>query len=455
MRFRTKLLTNLLVAGLAVGMLTGCSSEKEESQPAVSPEPEVVEETKETLYFWYADESMTDYINSAAVAFGEKNDVRVIPHFVSDSNYLEAINEASLQGEQVPDVYLVSNDSLEKAYLSGLAVEVSDRVILNTNMFPETALDAVTYKNNRVAYPLFFETSALLYNETYLQEWAMQQAKKEAESVGIEYDEAALLTRRDEIMVNVVPVTIDEMLNMANNFDPPENVEGIFKWDVSDIFYNYYFVGNYMQVGGNCGDDKTVININNPEVVACLEVYKALNQFFFIESDTVTYESVMQDFLDGKIVFTIATTDAVATVENAKAEGTFAYDYGVALMPHPSVELKGRSLSVTGCVAVNGYSKKQDLANNFAAYLANTYAGELYMRSGRVPASLKADVAHGALEIFKEEYATSISLPKMMETSNYWLQLEVLFSKVWNGGNVAALVEELAAQMDSQMQMNQ
>ena len=38
--------------------------------------------------------------------------------------------------------------------------------------------------------------------------------------------------------------------------------------------------GNYMIVGGDPGDDRNDIDINNPETIQCLEVYKALNQFF-------------------------------------------------------------------------------------------------------------------------------------------------------------------------------
>ena len=30
---------------------------------------------KETIYFWYSDDSMTNFVNSAAVSFGEKEDV--------------------------------------------------------------------------------------------------------------------------------------------------------------------------------------------------------------------------------------------------------------------------------------------------------------------------------------------------------------------------------------------
>lgn len=452
MHFKTKLVITLLLIIAVTGVFV--YGTKTPLYKTAEEEPEEVAEEiveKDTIHFWYSDEAMADYFNSAAVVFGEKYGVRVMPHQVSASEYLEAINDTTLNSEQMPDAYFISNDSLEKAYLAGLAVEISDdNRLVTANNFPQAALDAVTYKGKIVAYPVTYETTALLYNETFLQEWALQQAKREAEEAGVEYDETTLMARRDEIMLTAIPATIDEMLLMSDSFDPPETVEGILKWDVSDIFYNYHFIGNYMVVGGDCGDDKTNINVNNPEAIACLEVYKALNQFFYIESDLVSYESVIQDFLAGKLVYTIATTDAVAKVEQAISEGTFAYNYGVALMPDPSAELKGRSLSVTGIVAINGYSDDKELANQFAAFLASEYASELYARSGKSAANNNIASAYDALDIFKAEYAESIPLSKMIETSNFWIQLEILFSKVWNGEDVNMLVEQLEQQLTLQ-----
>jgi len=114
---------------------------------------------KETIYFGYEDESLTDYITGAAVAFGEAENVRVIPKLLKDSEYLEAVNEATLHSAQLPDAYLLSNDSLEKAYLAGLADEVKDpEGILNEEHFPKAALSAVTYQEKQVGYPFSFET---------------------------------------------------------------------------------------------------------------------------------------------------------------------------------------------------------------------------------------------------------------------------------------------------------
>lgn len=421
---------------------------------------------KETIYFWYTDETMTSFINSAAVSFGEREGVRVIPVLTYEGEYLEAINQASLQGGQMPDVYLIGNDSLEKAYLAGLASETKDGgAVCNTDNFPETALSAVRFHGKNVAYPLYFETSALVYNETYLADWALQQARRELAAAGgnedgegvsdvaegdtgLTQEEAALA---QQYLENGIPATVDDILNIANTFDLSEGVEGIMKWDVSDIFYNYWFVGRYLVVGGEAGDDAGAIDIDNPETVQCLEVYKALNQFFSMESDTVTYDSVLQDFIDGKIVFTVATTDVIRRLDEARQDGSFVYEYGVATMPEVSEELESASLSVTGAVVVNGYSERKELANGFAAYLVNDCAEELYEKTGKLPARNGTDEDNGPAQIFKLEYADSVSLPKLMETGNFWLQMEVLFSKVWNGADVQPLVSELAEQIADQV----
>lgn len=421
---------------------------------------------KDTMYLWYADEALTDYLNSAAVSFGEKESVRVIPVLVSDNEYLEAINQASLEGEQAPDVYLLSSDALEKAYLAGLAGKVRDEQnICNAEHFPEAALSAISYQGKTIAYPLFYDTSALVYNETYLEEWARQQAQKELEGAGLEeeiiegeevpastdgtaeIDETLLAEKTQEYMENGIPATMSDILNIADTFDVPEGVEGVMKWDVSDIFYNYWIVGQYMIVGGDAGDDENDINIFNTATLQCLETYKSLNQFFFIEPDEVSYDSVVQEFIEGKTVFTIGTTDVVKRLEEAKRDGSFAFEYGIAPMPDVSAELKSRSLSVTNVAVVNGYSAHKDLANRFAAYLADEYTEDMYQWTGKVSANLNANTDNGALQMFMTEYAESVTLPKMMETGNFWLQLEVLFAKVWNGADVTTVVRELEEQM--------
>ena len=430
MHRRVKLFSILALAGITAGLFAyNGYVEKLLADGGTVEIPGVF--GKETIRFWYADESLSDYINSAAVAFGEAADIRVIPELVSESEYLEAINNATVREDVFPDMYLISNDSLEKAYLSGLATEIMDeKGIVDEENFSHAALSAVTYQGEYVGYPMYYETTALLYNETYLKEWAAQQETP---------TEA------------VVPGNLDELLTMADSFDPPETVETIFTWDVSDIFYNYYLIGNYINVGGEAGDDREQINLYDNEAVQCLHKYQALNQFFSIDSATVDYQKILRDFIDGKMVYTIVTTDAVAKLTQAKAEGTFTGEYGFAMMPDVTAELKSRSLSVTGTLVISGYSKKKEVANEFATFLVTEYADELYERSGKMSANKKVDRDNGAVQVFQAEYGESIPLSKMIETSNLWIQMEVLFSKVWNGGDANLLLRETTSQIRSQV----
>lgn len=478
MFLKKRMIATAAVIAMAAAAVYGSTQEMSQTQD--TGERLQLFRGKETIYCWYSDEALSGYINAAAVSFGEQNKVRVIPVLTSDSEYLEAVNQETLHSAQIPDIYLLSSDSLEKAYLAGLATKVPDTEgICDTDHFSRAALAAVTYDDKIIGYPVYFDTSALVYNEDYLRTWATQQAEKELsgssdndEPVGegeeiieedslpedqttdqVTADEAAVNALTEQYFAKALPSTVDDLLNIADTFDAPEGVEGVMKWDVNNIFYNYWIVGNYMIVGGDPGDDRNDININNPETIQCLEVYKALNQFFFIESDTVTYDSVIQDFIDGKTMFTIGTTDVVKRLEDAKADGSLTFNYGIARMPDVSAELQSRSLSVTGAAVINGYSEHKELADRFAAYLSEEYADVLYERSGKMPASIHAaeNADNGALTIFANEYADSVSLPKMLETGNFWMQLEVLFSKVWNGEDVTTLVQQLADNMSQQL----
>ncbi|MGN0402945.1 MAG: extracellular solute-binding protein [Acetatifactor sp.] len=461
MRLKNRLLAVATVLAMTAAVIYGSTREMRQETEETSKLTWF--DREDTIYFWYTDETMTNYVNSAAVSFGEREGVHVIPVLASGSEYLESLNQASLRDEQMPDVYVISHDNLEKAYLAGLAEEINDvENVCNESHFPVAALYSVEYQGKKVAYPLSFQTSVLVYNETYLREWAVQTARKELLGINSDgeasedipedavFDEAELAAKTEEVFKRAVPATLSDILLIADNFDAPNGVEGIMKWDVSDIFYNYWIVGNYIDVGGEAGDKVEEISIYNQETVECLKAYQALNQFFSIEADKIDYESVIQDFVDGKTVFTIATTDIVARLEKARSEGTFIFDYGIAMMPAVSDKLESRSMSVTNAVAVNGYSKHKELANRFAAYLVNDCAESFYEKTGKVSANLAAESDNGAIQIFKMEYAESIPLPKMMATGNYWLLLERLFAKVWNGEDITEYVQELDSLISAQ-----
>lgn len=246
-----------------------------------------------------------------------------------------------------------------------------------------------------------------------------------------------------EKLANMIPSTIDDILTFANNYDAPEEVEAIFKWDVSDIFYNYFFVGNYMNVGGEDGDDNSYFNIYNQQAVDCLKVYQNINQFFSIDSKEVTYEGILNEFIEGKTVFTVATTDAIARIREARERGEFNYDYGVAVLPDISATLKARGLSETSTVVVNGYSYNKETANDFAEYMSFTKAEDIYKKAGRISCLKNVNYEDSEISNIMQEYEKSVPLPKMIEAGNYWVQLEIAFTKVWNGADPDETLKEL------------
>lgn len=436
---------------------------------------------RETLYLWYADESLTDYLNSVAVSYNDyQSKARVIPVYTPGREYLETINQASLHTEEVPDMYIVSNDSLEKAYLAGLASEVRppEGASPMTETFPETAIRAVTYHDRQIAYPFYFETSCFLYNETYMKDWARAQLEAENDAAAGEEAQAALdggaaqgeaageetaaedagsggaVTDEavEERVAQALPKTIDDILAFADLYDAPEQVEAVFKWDVSDIFYNYFFVGDSIDVGGVNGDRTDSIHIYTEDAIRCLRVYQNLNQFFSIDTKEISYDGVLQDFMDGKILYTVATTDVLSKIEAAKEEGNFSYEYGISMMPDVSGDLHSASLSVTQCVVVNGYSAKKEMANDFCRYLTEDAADTLYGRTGKLPVCDSGDTySDPNKEAFRQEYMCSIPMPKMIETSNFWVELEIAFAKIWDGedanGDLKALSEKIMAQV--------
>ncbi len=486
----------------------GIGSDRLES---LSPIPENALVDKPTLNLWYTDESLSDFLAAAALDFSEGSEVRVIPRLVSGLEYLESINEASLNTNMVPDVYILGNESLEKAWLSGLACEIRNgEGYVSTEHFPEAAIRAVTYQNRLIGYPFYYETSALVYNLSYLETAAADQLQAEADALAGQEAMAALDENGEPVQAEnagsadgedadgsstsggstngegtdgsgtsvgdadndgtdsqdaqnggpdsqiaqrtqeLIPADIDDILSFADSYNAPEQVEAVFRWDVSDVFYNYFFIGNYVDVGGTYGDDEEQIDIYNLDAIRCLSAYQELTQYFSIDPEEVSYESVAQEFLDGKLVFTIATTDILSRLEQAAADGSFPYAYGVARVPDIG-GLEARSLSVTSAVVVNGYSEKKDVANEFARYLTESAAERLYESSGKLPADTQVTLPSEQAAVFAEEYAASVPIPKMMTTSNYWVQMEIAFTRVWNGEEVSAVLKDISEQIMTQV----
>ncbi|MBR5116860.1 MAG: extracellular solute-binding protein, partial [Lachnospiraceae bacterium] len=382
--FRKRLLSLILIllAGAAVLIPVRLSpvlemKVEEEDEGSVRPF-----DGKTTLILWYTDEALTDYLNREAVEYGKTSgDTRVLPVLVSGLGLLESALESSIDGTDYPDLYITTHDNLEKAALAGIASEVEHAEdVLRGDSFPEAALNSVTWHGLKIAYPFYGETVALLYNRTYLED----EAKLLAEEAGKAAPEGEEL---DECVRSYLPEKIADLLSFAGHYNAPDEVEAVFSFDVNDLFTDYFFAGDAIDVGGPAGDDSDQVSLYNERVLTCMDIYQQLGQFFAVDAGSVNEEKVLQDFVDGKTVFTIATMEAVQQLKQARDSGECAFVFGAAPLPSLTEDIGTRALSVTNCVVVNGFSEHMAEANRFATFLTGNATADLYVRANKMPAA--------------------------------------------------------------------
>ncbi len=472
MKLRVRIISIILVALALAGTYVYARSDR-----SIFEDYSFFSRNKTTVRLWYTDDSLTPYLQSRAVAYSESNSkVRIEPVLVSGLEYLEAVGKASVNEDNFPDLYIITNDSLEKAYLAGLAKEIEDDGFLLKGDFPAAALNSVTYKNKKVAYPFYFETSTLIYNKTYLENMATENLQSEidiqegeaaqaeidsSESSEPSEDDAAMADEDtsseitqgmiDEAVAESLPLNISDILKFAESYNAPEQVEAVFEWDVTDIFYNYFFVGNYMNVGGDFGDDLDLFDIYNTDTISCMKIYQQLNQFFAIDPKQIDYDTIVQDFIDGKVVFTIATTDIMKKIEDAKASGQCDFDFEVADMPGLTDDFGSRTMSVTECLVVNGYSENAEEAEDVARYLCGDNSGDIYKLSNKLAAHDGVNYDDHRLNTFVSVYADSVPMPKTIETSNLWMELEIAFTNIWNGADCNSTLKAVSESIKTQI----
>ena len=83
--------------------------------------------------------------------------------------------------------------------------------------------------------------------------------------------------------------------------------------------------------------------------------------------------------------------------------------------------------------------------------MTSQYNDILFARTGKVSAARDVDYGYEALDKFAQGYEKSISMPKMIETSNFWVKLEVVFSQIWNGADANEKLKELSEEMMEQV----
>ncbi|MEE1303408.1 MAG: hypothetical protein UHD64_11550, partial [Bacteroidales bacterium] len=61
------------------------------------------------------------------------------------------------------------------------------------------------------------------------------------------------------------------------------------------------------------------------------------------------------------------------------------------------------------------------------------------------------EYANRNIMAYVQNYAKSVPIPKMVETSNFWVELEICFAKVWSGEDANEELKALSEQIKTQL----
>lgn len=374
----------------------------------VNPENDNRAQSKE-ITLWYNDIRYEKYFKTITKSFKEDTGITVKPQYISDVDYLEKIAEKSAnEREDMPDIYLLNSQDLEAAYRYGIA-KIEDNSIISNKNYPDTALRAVQYHGQTIAYPLSYDTVFMVYNTSY-----MKQA----------------------------PATFDDIIDYASSYDSTlnTNIHYILKWNVKDLLYNYQFIGGYIQFGGDAGDDSKLINLNNQNVKQASSYYQNLSTIFTEDNSKDDFSWIVDSFTSGETVCALIRTEELKHLaqQNDKDEISFK----VCKMPSLSKKLVTRPLSLTNVMVINLMSDKDGPAEKFAKYIAYEKSNLIISQTDLLPAK-KTKYKDDNYKLIQQQYNDSAILPKMIITEDYFVRLQSTLNKIWNGEDVNSILDGL------------
>ena len=337
------------------------------------------------LTFWYSDESYQEFFEKAAEEYYEDTGIVVDAEYQDSIDYMDAVYTATMQGETFPDIYMIGSDELEEAYLYGLAAENTASDIYESTV-ASNAVTASTYKEKMYAYPLSYNTCLFVYKNGYFE---------------------------------TEPETLQAIIDYSIDNEPPENVQYLLEWDVNDAFYDFPFISNSVSF---VKDEVETMQVNYDEDLynEDLEFFSQILESFSIDAATVTEESVISDFNEGKTICAIVDSDSLA-----KLEGT---DHEIRELLALNDTLQASSAALTDLVVVNDFSGKKEKAADFAEYVTLTMSGELHGLGGHYSVKLSEDADEREQTAY-QAYENAIPVPNSQDAKEFWVTLKETISQ--------------------------
>ena len=403
-------ITLTFMAGLLALSLTACNITYKSSDVENTPDESVVD-GEGVLRFCYTDEKFKDFFKFCETEYERLNsDVDVVVEYrAENSEYLNKIIDDSYNDKNVPDVFMLSDNNLSTAYLAGVAMKNSFDVFTEDN-YCKTALNACSYVDRLVAYPLSYDTTYMLYRSDII-------AQEHIASFG------------NLILFSDTMETLGE--------EHPE-IQAIFSSDLNSIFINYGYLGAGFNIGGSTGTESDKLEIGTPKAVNLAEKYIALANYFALDSK-ITYQDSFEGFLNGKYASIIASTTNLSELDDCELE------YSISEFPNFSSVNKTSPLALTKCVVVNPYADDTGVAADFARFVTYEAAAYLYEYSGTLSARKGMTYPNEALANIYASYEKATIKNKFAYGEQVYPLLEIAMHNII-AGNLAE--EELKSVED-------
>lgn len=404
----------LALAGIVALSVTGCKVEYAENM--TSEEESQTVESENTVRVRYSDERFSSYLQYCEEEYEKLHgDVDIVLELAASEEYVSGINTDSASGGDVPDVYMTVNSDLATLYLAGLAAKnVSDEY--GTENYCDTAINACSYGDYLVAYPLAYETSFLLYNTEFLD-------KSDTASF------TALKTYSE---------------NADFTSEESASIEAVFKCEVKDLFTNYGFISDGIVTGGSKGDDAAQLSFVNDKVIESVGEYLALIDYFSISTE-ITYDDCISKFQNGNYLSVIATTNSLSSMEECQME------YGISAYPDYSGDKTTSPLSITTALVVNPYSTYIDKASDFAVFATAGQADKLYGYSGLPSCRDGVTYANANIADIYDSYAKSTPKNKLIYGEQIYPLLEIAMHNIVAGEDAETELNKVDDYMKTQI----
>lgn len=363
-------------------------------------------ETPVTINVWYDNKDYERYLNTVASGLKAANNlITVNPVYIEAQDIIDTLYTETVRNNNAPDVYLMSAENSDKAYLLGLMLENdSYGDIYNEKIYGKAAIKSASYKGKLYGYPVSFDMPVMVYNKKY------------ASSVD----------------------SYDEIKQISDNYQITEgnqNITKVFDFDASDMLINYPYVGRYMDIGGDVSENADIFTIDELKFKRALKEYASLKNTFGIDRNESTHDSCLDEFTQNKLLYTIVNTSDLKKIDDS------GVTYGIIPVPYLSEGLESVPMSITTLAVVNPYTSDISVAKTVARAISYDYAADMQALSGHV--SARADLIKKGRKadntdynMLHDIYSDSIVKAKYVGVQNIYTRYEILIHQIWDGKSI-------------------